>query len=302
MNDMKLLQRAEISEEKWDECVRASPFFRHYALTSFLDAACDNWMGLTDDDYSFVWPVPFKKFPVPRVYQPLLMQQLGPFGKEVIAEQIKDGMNLLRGRFTHIRIKFNDQVSRHQLDGDIAEHQNFELDLSPAYSMKRYNRTVQSNLKKSEKANLIIESSNEFDPWGIGTFKVSKGKEVKVLTERFYLQVQAVFQSFAAKDSALCYTAFKDDNKVAQVYLLNTNHRLLFLFSASNDLGKQFGAMHAIVDEIIKAYSGRKFILDFEGSNAEGLAYFYAGFGAERKVYLQLTESSLKWPLNKLLK
>lgn len=302
MNDMKLLERNEIDDERWDARVLSSPFFRHYALTYYLDAACELWMGLTNEDYSWVWPVPVKKVPVRRVYQPLLIQQLGPFCQNVDKELIERGIGFLKTQFAQVRIKFNDEIKSEHLSGEVQEHQNFELDLLPAYSVKRYNRTVQSNLKKSEKANLTIESQGEFDEWCVNTFKSTKGHEVKALNSEFYSKVKAVFSSFAQRDSAICYTAKINGEKVAQVYLLRTNGRLLFLFSASNHVGKECGAMHSIVDAVIKEHSGQEFVLDFEGSNDKGLAYFYGSFGAERKVYLQLTESRLKWPLNRLIK
>ena len=302
MNNMKLLPREEIDEQRWDNCVISSPFFRHYALTYYMDSACEFWMGLLDEDYSWVWPVPIKKFPVSRVYQPLLSQQLGPYGASIDGQVVQNGLLFLKRHFAHIRIKLNDQFQQSQLIGELEQHQNFELDLSLPYTIKGYNRTVQSNLKKSEKAKLTIQSSNDFDSWCVETFKHSKGIEINALKDDFYIQVENVFKAFAERDSALCFTAFSEAEKVAQVLVLNSNNRLLFLFSASNIIGKQFGTMHAIVDAIIKEYSGRPFVLDFEGSNDPGLAYFYGGFGAEHKVYLQLTESRLKWPLNRLIK
>ncbi len=302
MSKMHFIERSQIDDEKWNHAVLASPLFRHYALTYYLDAACDYWMGLVNEDYSWVWPIPIKRFPVKRVYQPLMIQQLGPYGENINQDVIDAGVDFLKSHFTHIRIKFNDHFALDRAKGKVEKHQNFELDLAFPYSLKRYNRTVQSNLKKAEKASLQVRASKEFDPWCINTFKTSKGKHIKVLDSKYYAQVEAIYGAFAKRNSAVCYTAELKEVKIAQALILNSNQRLLFLFSAASDEGKQCGAMHAIVDEMIKSYSEHAQILDFEGSNDDGLAYFYSGFGAEQKVYLQLTESRLKWPLNRLLK
>lgn len=55
--------------------------------------------------------------------------------------------------------------------------------------------------------------------------------------------------------------------------------------------------MFLLIDEFIKQYASRNMILDFEGSNIEGVARFYAGFGAKPFNYPALKINKLFYPL-----
>jgi hypothetical protein len=55
--------------------------------------------------------------------------------------------------------------------------------------------------------------------------------------------------------------------------------------------------MFLLIDEFIKKYSEKNLILDFEGSNMEGIARFYQGFGATDCEYLSITFNHLPFPL-----
>jgi hypothetical protein len=60
------------------------------------------------------------------------------------------------------------------------------------------------------------------------------------------------------------------------------------IFSGSSPDARKNGAMTAIIDAFIKDHAETNRILDFEGSNDQNLARFYAGFGSKECVYLQL--------------
>ena len=81
---------------------------------------------------------------------------------------------------------------------------------------------------------------------------------------------------------------------LAGLMLLNTNERLLNFFTGSDLLSRRTGAMHLLIASIIREYCNGKYVLDFEGSNNEKLAYFYKSFGGDERVYLQAHQ---KWNL-----
>jgi len=83
--------------------------------------------------------------------------------------------------------------------------------------------------------------------------------------------------------------AYNFENKlIAALCVLRSKNRLIYWLPVSNDEGKKTSAMFAIINELIKAYSSRDYILDFEGSRIEGIARFYEGFGAKLKPYFQI--------------
>jgi len=295
----QLKDHVSIDTEKWNQCVLSSPYFRHYALTSYLNNACENWQALILGDYEAVWPLPIKSVPVKRLFQPLLAQQLGPFGT-FSDEDFRDGITYLRSSFFTGNIKFNERITKAHLPAMVG-HTNVELSLNAEYAelKKQYNRNVKSNLKKAEKLGLEVEALQDTDNI-IQMFQENKGKTLDLLDAAFYNQVRDIYDAFLQQGEAFGLRAVLNGTSVAEVLVLSTHNRLLLLFSASNDKARECGAMHKLIDTVIQQFADTGTILDFEGSNDEGLAYFYESFGGQKKDYYQFQFRDIRNPLTKL--
>ncbi|MEZ4721231.1 MAG: GNAT family N-acetyltransferase [Flavobacteriales bacterium] len=286
---MQFLQRHQIDDEKWNEVVRSSDRFRHYALTYFLDAVTVEWSAFVGDNYEWVWPVPIKRSPVPQVYQPLLAQQLGPYFTESISEgEIEMVWKELKSNYWRLNVKFSDHFKAIPFEVG-RKHINVELALDSEYDTltKNYKRNAVSNIRKAEQAELVISVDEEYQPEIVKQFKLGKGKEVNELDEAFYAQVQSIYEAFAGRNESETWVASIDGKFLAGIMLLKTNNRLLNFFTGNAPDAREVGAMHFLFDAIIKRYANSASALDFEGSNDENLAYFYKSFGGSEKVYLQ---------------
>lgn len=292
---IELLDRAEIDEDRWNAVVKNSPYFRHYALTYFMDATASRWKGLIGGDYEWVWPVAVKTFPVPQVYQPLLAQQLGPFGAAIVrAEELTAAYKVLLRRFWRVSVKFSDVYSA--LPWKASQHLNIELDLndSPALITKNYKRTAVSNIRKAERVGLKVEQNTGDAARLIEMFRADKGKAIGVLDKKFYVHVGAIYEAFAMRQEAETWAVYLNGELLAGVLLLKTGKRLLNFFTASSPQGREFGAMHALFHTIITRYAGEAGVLDFEGSNDPNLAFFYSSFGGSEKVYLHTANTAFR--------
>ena len=90
----------------------------------------------------------------------------------------------------------------------------------------------------------------------------------------------------------------KSENKIiAASFILKSENRLIYRTGTSNQKGKDLKAMFFLVESIIKTYSSSNYILDFEGSELEGVARFYNGFGGINVPYFYYKKVN-----NKLLK
>ncbi|MEQ9188480.1 MAG: GNAT family N-acetyltransferase [Cryomorphaceae bacterium] len=302
MLDFRLLNRGQIEDEKWNHAVLSDPNFRHYPLTYYLDHAAPEWVGLVGGEYAWVWPLPLKRFPINRVVQPLLTQQLGPYGATLDEGEMLAAWRWICTAFRQVRIKFNDRY--HKLDFSKRRHTNIELSLNESIDSlrMRYNRSVQSNLNKAQKFRVTVTQDTAFSDWGIRTFKQGRGKGIQELDGAFFRAVKDIYCAFESLGQSRTYAAHFDGKCCAQVMLLISNRRLLLFFSASNKAARSVGAMHAILDAIIEEHCGSDGVLDFEGSDNEQLAFFYRSFGGSEKIYLQAESARLIWPLNRLLK
>jgi hypothetical protein len=292
---VRLIKRLDLDEDRWNTCVLNSPAFRHYALTYFLDASSDNWQGLIGENYKWVWPLPIKRTIVNKVYQPLLAQQLGPFGEDMRKEEFVECLNFIQKKYWGYNIKFNESVSQSWIN-DSQQHINVELDLKDSFQTMEanFNRNVRSNLKKAESSNVQISRESFVTKDVISMFQHGRGSEIRILDDRFYINVESIYNSFAKRNEAETWVARIDGEMVAGLMLLNTNERLLNFFTGSDLLSRRTGAMHLLIASIIREYCNGKYVLDFEGSNNEKLAYFYKSFGGDERVYLQAHQ---KWNL-----
>ena len=87
----------------------------------------------------------------------------------------------------------------------------------------------------------------------------------------------------------------KSDVLVGGAVFLKDENRITYLFSALNDEGRKKQAMSFLIDYVIKRYSEKSMMLDFEGSMIDGIARFYKGFGAEEVNYFRLKRNNLPW-------
>lgn len=301
---MKAVSRSEIDDVKWNVTIRNSSQPRHYLLTYYLDACADEWSALIWGDYEVLWPLPFKKFPVKRVFQPLLIQQLGPSITPAFSNSIlNEGLGFIKKNYSSFSLKFNDSILGVD-DTKTEEHHNIELDLDADYLSleKAYNRNVRSNLKKAEKAGLFVEQADDDFEFVIEAFKNSKRSDSKILDKRFYKDVKVIYTSFLKRGEASCFIAKINGDPVAGMMILNMENRILNFFTGTTHKARGVGAMHAVIDHVIQKNCNRAATFDFEGSDDNNLRFFYQSFGGVDKVYLQVYSNQIIWPLNKILK
>ena len=66
------------------------------------------------------------------------------------------------------------------------------------------------------------------------------------------------------------------------------------LFSGSDEKHKDKHALTFLLDNMIRDFSETQYIFDFEGSDNEGLARFYKGFGGKEIFYPEIKCNNLK--------
>jgi hypothetical protein len=73
-----------------------------------------------------------------------------------------------------------------------------------------------------------------------------------------------------------------------------SHDRIIFLFSGSDEKHKDKHALTMILDNVIREFSETQYTLDFEGSDNDGLARFYKGFGGTEVFYPELKYNNLR--------
>ena len=293
---IRFLQHHMIDKPRWDECVDHAVNGNLYASSWFLDIVSPGWCALVDGDYEKVFPLPVSsKAGINYIMQPLFTQQLGLFYKSTSTEDNTDEfLKSIPPEYKYIDFNLN-TLNKIGVSADVSDMTNLELDLNCKYQdlASGYQYNLQRNLKKADQNKLTI--SKQVSPEEIiSLFRNNKGLELSHLNNNQYAIIQQIASESIHKGIGEIWGANDEFNQlVAAILWITSNKKAVFLFSALSETGKKLNAMPWLIDEFIKQNSGKPLVLDFEGSNQEGLARFYSSFGAKKIIYQRYVNNSL---------
>lgn len=295
------LKNKDINKQKWDDCIENAVNKRIYAFSWYLDIVCPGWDALVMGEYEYVMPLSWKKkYGIRYVYQPFLTQHFGVFSDhELTCEIMNSFIDNLSGKFKFIEININKEIGLNSNNMTIKPMINYELNLNKPHSeiYKGYNKGTKHNINKAIKMGCVIKDiadKDTFIPFITSYSKIS-------FRARWLDTLKSFFNYVIENGHGKAYGVYVGNELSAVSLILETKLRSIFLMSASSQKGKDSGAISLLLDTYFKQYSDNEKVFDFEGSNIEGIAYFFKSFGAERKEYYRLKINKLPAIL-KLLK
>lgn len=296
---MKLVARKDIDNVKWDACIKSCSVFP-YALSWYLDILCI-WEALIIEKegvYIACFPVPYKsKMGIKYVYPPFFIQQLGLFSvdEKIGAEQFVDKIT---SKYKWVELYLNKKIKGAE------DRCNLVLDLDKSHQelKSEYASNHKRNLKKSIKSGLWLTDTDDA-AIAISLFKADKGAQFKHLTEDRYGTLLELCERIKSKGLLTVLTALNEDNEtVCSALFIKNNNRIVFFFSGNTKKGKESAALFYILDKVIQKYQNTDTVLDFEGSENEGIQRFYKGFGARLEPYYFFKNNNLPFPINMVKK
>jgi len=82
---------------------------------------------------------------------------------------------------------------------------------------------------------------------------------------------------------------FKDEVLLGGAFFLFQKERIVYLFSAFTEKGRELQAASFLLNYMLKKNENSLLIFDFEGGNISNIATFYNSFGAEVETYSLVT-------------
>lgn len=297
------LTHDKIDKQKWDECIRHSFNGLIYAYSWYLDIVCPGWEALVENNYERVFPLTSKrKSGINYLFQPFFTQQLGLFSKNILSEEnTEEFLSRIPEKFKLIEINLN---VFNKIDGskhEIYPNRNYELDLIPSYDFlyKYYSDNTKRNLKTSEKSQLIINKNAELQKV-IDLFRTHRGKDIETLKDNDYTTFKILTNTLLSKKTAHIWGVKSPQEELcAGAIFIESNKRVVFIFSATSHAARSNGAMTFLLDRFIRENAQRNLILDLEGSNDPDLARFYKGFGSTECIYFHYKKNMLPLILSK---
>ncbi len=285
---IKYLKHKIIDFDAWDACIKNAHNSRIYGYSGYLNAVADTqWDALILDDYQAVMPLPFrKKFGLHYVYQPRFAQQLGVYSQEKI--NVTEFIKNIPKKF--IKTSQNLNSSNNLQHIKTTEFTNFVLPLSDSYPnlYQNFDKNTRRNISKFHKTDIEILKHEDFEK--AVNFKVRHAKHD--FDENAGEILKNVFSFIQKKHKLFVYEALNTNkDSIAYVTFTEADNRIYYPMSEALSEAKENSVTFGIFNKIIKENAGFGKTLDFEGSNIEGIARFFKGFGAIEENYYRYEKS-----------
>jgi hypothetical protein len=278
--NLRYLKYNEIDFELWDKTVESSKGGLPYAYSWFLNLVSPYWEAIVSEDYEFIMPLPVKsKYLLRYLIQPAYNQQLGVFSNKFVSNDILIEFIKKIPYFSY-QISFNENNKFTHCD----QLPNYVLNLQLPYKFlyEAYSKNTARNLQKARSNNLIVECLMQLTD-DVKDFMLQNANMqykshlnkifelIKIACYYSTMEVWCVKDSTGALISSACF--------------YRTSGRLIYVFPVNSEKSKITSANFLLIDSLISKFSGNEMLLDFEGSEIDGVARFYKGFGAVNRPY-----------------
>ncbi len=303
---IRYLTNDKIDKKKWDNAIHHSFNGNVYAYSWYLDKVHYGWEALVENNYERVMPLTGNsKFSYKYIFPPFFTQQLGVFSTSVLSpDDVTRFILNIPSKYKYFQINLN--IHNHPelpYPFKVSSNKNYLLDMINDYQkmIAHFSSNTKRNLKKGLDKKLYV-SQNVKPEIIIKLFRENKGKKIKHWKKEHYMRLQSLMYISIYKGVGTSYGVYtKENNLCAAGFFLYANQHLVFLFSGRNNFALDSGATTVLINHVLKKYAGSNMILDFEGSNDEGLARFYSGFGAKPVTYSTVELNRLPFPVNVFL-
>lgn len=287
---IRRIPHTALDRDRYDACIEQAANGLPYAFSWYLDAMAGKWDALVLGDYEAVCPLPWnaKLLGLRQVYQPFFCQQLGVFAKEAPSpELVRDFLKAIPRTYWRVRLCLNEKNAVEALPGwRVRKRPNFLLDLNRPWGEIEagYSKSLKKRLRKAREAHRLVESP--LSPEELSAlYQRQLGDKVEC-PPPVYRRFERVMREALARGKGLILGAASHDGELlAAGFFLQSHGRLINVFGASTEAGKELHSMHFLLDALIQGHAGQPWVLDFEGSSIPGIAYFFGSFGGEEVNY-----------------
>jgi hypothetical protein len=304
---LRYLSYQEIDKTKWDQCIRKSVNGLIYAESVYLDHIAAHWDGIVLNNYEAVMPLTWKKkLGIKYLYQPSFFQQGGIFSAEDISQDLIVKFLELAAekfRFAEITLNFkNLPIPKDKLIKSSLRN-NYILELQDSYPELSANHStyIKQRLKKAYSFPLVYEKSTDYKS-AIRLYKKLYQERLPSFTDKDYRNFEKLCAILSENKRVLIRQVYHAETNelLAVVLLLKDKKRLYNMASSLMPAGKKLLANYCLYNEIIREFAGTALVLDFEGSDVPGIAYFYNKFTSTNEPYPFIRYNRLPAPIRLL--
>lgn len=288
LSNIKFYGGKEINKEKWDEQFAVCTNRLIYGESVFLDHVCPGWSALISEDWQSMMPLPIKsKMSIHYAFQPPFIQQLGIFYSDQYTVDVNPFLERAVVQAPLIDLNFN-----YANDLPIGEKCcNYILDLSiPFDDLKK---SFRKDLISKAKANKLICEETDIDNT-IDAYIKEVVPRTKGLSLHSIQNFRKLCQHYESHDRLFCRKVVSQHNEpLGYALFLKDDRRIYYMLSATEKKGKSVDANPFLLHEVIREFSGKQLIFDFEGSEIPGVKFFFEKFAPQAQPYTRVRMNRL---------
>lgn len=296
-----------IDKEKWDTCIRNAANGLIYAESVYLDHMAAHWDAIIMNDYDAVMPLTWKKkLGIRYLYQPCFIQQGGIFSKDTITEELLESFMDLASqkiKFAEITLNFLNVPQKTSHLYDCSLRNNFILPLGNGYTLvaDQYKIYIKQRLKRLMKFSLQYHHTDQYSEV-ISLYKELYQERLPAFSDKDYARFTDLCHHYARNNRLISRQVFNKEGTslLASALMLKDKKRIYNIISCILPEGKKQLANYFIYDQIIREHADQHILLDFEGSDVPGIAYFYQKFSAHNQQYPFIRYNLLPAPIRLL--
>lgn len=291
--NITFVENKNIDRKKWDFCIDNSQAPLIYGYSWYLDTVVKNWSGLITDDYSCVMPIIWNsKYGIKYIYRPFLVQQLGVFCKKGKQYSVENFINTIPKKFKQITYNFN-----HTNKTEGTTNTNYILDLNKEYKVLKnnYSKNTKYYVRRANKNKLAFADKIEIEE----LIKFKQKNLKNSLNKNAFEKIKKLINTL--KKDAYIYGVYEKTTLTAVVFFAFFKNTYYYLMAATSQKGRNSGASFFLIDKFIEQHANKDLKIDFEGSNIQGIARFFEGWGADIQIYKTIEINNLPF-FAKLLK
>ena len=279
------LQHHEIDKDLWDARMLQAVNGLIYARSWYLDAMSPGWDALVNEDYTALFPVTWRsKLGIRYLCQPAFTQQLGLFCTHAsLLALLPAFLKALATRFRLIEVFLNHQNA---WEGQTIAHANFVLPLQDDYAniSASYKQDLFKNLKRTTRFNLQYKNSDK-GAAAVELFRQAYQQRLGARPQDYPLFTQCVEYMLRHQHAFIREVSLPGGELLATGIFARDDRRIYNLASTTLPNGRMMEANHFLFDQLIREFAGSGLLLDFEGSDQQGIARFYQKFGSTNQPY-----------------
>jgi hypothetical protein len=272
---MKIVERKDINEEKWNEIVAKSAVQNPLLYSWALDATSVHWCAIIANNFDFIFPIPYEiNLGVKRARQQVFSRQMDFIGD---ASCFPEALEIARKEFHTFDLRLS------ECTWGIANQEFQRLDLSKPID---YKINARRKIKKSDEI-YKYELSN--DPHTLLAMYAKnsflKFKQPLANIER----LEQLMLAFLSHNKGYVLNAVKDYKIQGAIFVIEDKLTDYYLIGDGPESSKKNGAIYGLMNQaIVRAQAKKMKYFDFGGSNVASVATFYRKFGAENCNYSRI--------------